>query len=67
MVLETRRYQDAVYRKRCCPNCSKSVITIETVVPGTKLPREPREDKQTKEKIDEGPKVISLDVLKVWR
>lgn len=68
LILETRKHEDDVYRRRACANCGKSVITREHAEAALKMPYRVREDKkQSTSAVMDGMKSINRDAFKAWR
>jgi len=67
LVLETRKQDGAVIRKRACGHCGKGFYSREVADLSIKLQRA-RPDKLVKRtNIEPGPKVTSLDAFRAWR
>ena len=68
LVLETRKQDGAIVRKRVCGPCGRPFYSKEVPDLGLRLRRE-RPDKIAKRAacIESGPKSISHDAFKTWR
>jgi transcriptional regulator NrdR family protein len=67
VVLETRKQDDSIIRKRACGHCGKGFCTREVPDASIVMKRE-RPDKIAKRAdIEPGPKVTNLDAFKAWR
>lgn len=67
LVLETRKQDGALIRKRACGHCGKSFYSREVADLSIKLQRA-RPDKLGKcANIEPGSKTINLDAFRAWR
>lgn len=67
IVLETRKDEVDVYRRRACGMCGKSVVTREYADASLKMPPTTRDRKHTGRGNIEGVKATNLDAFKAWR
>ena len=65
-VLETRKQEDSIIRKRACGKCGKGFCTREVPDASIVIKRE-RPDKVGRADIEPGPKVTSLEAFKAWQ
>ena len=79
LVVETRRDETGVYRRRSCGFCGKCFVTHETAPKGLRMPsqfaRTKREKSEAKkyqagdifnERKDGGPRVTSTELFRNW-
>lgn len=67
VVLETRKLDGDVYRKRVCGHCGNSFISREYSDVNFKLPSRPGRNKRSNNRIEPGPKATSLDAFRAWK
>lgn len=67
IVLETRKQEDSIVRKRACGHCGKSFHSRE-VPDASIVMQRARPDKLAKRaNIEPGAKLTSLDAFRAWR
>jgi transcriptional regulator NrdR family protein len=66
IVLETRKLDGDLYRKRVCGACGNSFVSREYADASFKLPSRPGRHKPSG-RIETGPKATSLDAFRAWR
>jgi transcriptional regulator NrdR family protein len=66
LVLETRKQDGGLVRKRVCGHCGRPFLSMEKADLTLKLQRA-RPDKVRVGTIEQGPKAINRDAFKAWR
>ena len=66
-VLETRKQEDSIIRKRACGKCGKGFFTREVPDASIVMKRERLDKIAKRADIEPGPKVTNLDAFKAWR
>lgn len=67
LVLETRKGNGELFRKRVCGACGRGFVSREYADVSFKLPPRPGRNKPSNMRIEDGPKVTSLDAFRAWR
>jgi transcriptional regulator NrdR family protein len=67
LVLETRKLDGELFRKRVCGHCGRPFVSREYAEVGFKLPSRPGRHKPANMRIEDGPKATSLEAFKAWR
>lgn len=66
LVLETRKQDDAIIRKRACGSCGRFFLSKEVPDLTVKMSR-PRPDRVRGGAVEPGPKAINRDAFTAWR
>ena len=67
LVLETRKQDDSIIRKRACGPCGKSFYSREVPDASIVLHRQRPDKVAQRANIEPGAKLTSLDAFKAWR
>lgn len=67
VVLETRKQDGAIIRKRACGHCGKNYFSREVPDLSIVLHRERLDKIAAHANVEPGPKVTNLEAFKAWR
>ena len=67
LILETRKQDDSIVRKRACGHCGKNFFSREVPDISIRLRRERPDKAAQRSDIEPGVKVTSLAAFRAWR
>ena len=67
VVLETRKQEGTIIRKRACGKCGKNFYSREAPDASIVLKRDRPDKIAARADVEPGPKAISIDIFKAWR